>query len=51
MTKQMRVKPCIEILLNRISQKGKIQEIVENYAVPDDTDDYYTQYNKHKRSS
>ena len=25
-----------------------IQELVENYVVPDDTDDYYTHYNKHK---
>ena len=25
----------------------KIQELVENYVVPDDTDDYYTHYNKH----
>ena len=24
-----------------------MQKLVENYVVPDDTDDYYTQYNKH----
>ena len=28
-------------------KKEKIQELVENYVVPDDIDDYYTQYNKH----
>ena len=28
-------------------KEEKIQELVENYAVPDDTDDYYTHYNKH----
>ena len=28
-------------------KEEKIQELVENYVVPDDTDDYYTHYNKH----
>ena len=28
-------------------KEEKIQELVENYVVPDDTDDFYTQYNKH----
>ena len=31
-------------------KEEKIQELVENYVVPDDTDDYYTQYNKHNIS-
>ena len=28
-------------------KEEKIHELVENYVVPDDNDDYYTQYNKH----
>ena len=28
-------------------KEEKIQKLDENYVVPDDTDDYYTQYNKH----
>ena len=28
------------------SKEEKIKELVENYVVPDDTDDYYTHYNK-----
>ena len=31
-------------------KEDKIQELVENYVVSDDTDDYYTQYNKHNIS-
>ena len=31
-------------------KEEKIQELVENYVVPDDTDDYYTQYNRHNIS-
>ena len=31
-------------------KEEKIQQVVENYVVPDDTDDYYTQYNKHNIS-
>ena len=31
-------------------KEEKIQELVENYIVPDDTDDYYTQYIKHNIS-
>ena len=28
-------------------KEEEIQDLVENYVVPDDTDDYYTHYNKH----
>ena len=28
-------------------KEEKIQELVEHYVTPDDTDDYYTHYNKH----
>ena len=28
-------------------KEEKIQELVEKYVIPDDTDDYYTHYNKH----
>ena len=40
----MRKKPCI---VPYYPKKEKIQELVENYVVPDDTDDYYIQYKKH----
>ena len=29
-------------------KEEKIQELVENYVVPDDTDYYHTHHNKHK---
>ena len=31
-------------------KEEKLQELVENYVVADDTDDYYPQYNKHNRA-
>ena len=43
-------KPCIEIIVPYYPKEEKKQELVENYVVPDDTDDYYTQYNKHNIS-